>query len=267
VDPVGSRAPGHVAVADPFRLEGKIVVITGGSRGIGLAIACEMARAGAAGVVIAARNAEALEAARQRIEENGAPAIGFAADVREESSAEAIVERALAEFGRIDTLVNNAGGGSFRGPLRDIRPDGWRRMVDLNLNAAFIVSRAVLGTWKAHATGRSIVNIGSTSSLRGWADLSYYSAAKHGLVGLTRSLAKEVAGEGIRVNLVCPHLVETELTQLHSSGETYRQTVAEIPLGRWAESDEIARVVRFVASDAASYMTGAVIAVDGGWSA
>ena len=252
---------------DPFRLEGKVAVITGGSRGIGLSIACEMARAGAAGVVVAARNADTLEAARQQVESHGAPALAVTADVRDEAAVDALVARALAEFGRIDTLVNNAGGGSFRGPLRDIRPDGWRRMVDLNLNAAFLVSRAVLGTWKEPAPGRSIVNIGSTSSLRGWPELSYYSAAKHGLVGLTKTLAKEVAAEGIRVNLVCPHLVETELTQMHASGDTYRETLAEIPLGRWAESDEIARVVRFVASDAASYMTGAVIAVDGGWSA
>jgi NAD(P)-dependent dehydrogenase (short-subunit alcohol dehydrogenase family) len=252
-------------VSDPFRLDGKVALITGGSRGIGLAIAEEMARAGAAGVVLAARNAEVLDSARESVEAAGARCVGVPADVTVEQDVGALVARAVQEFGRIDVLVNNAGGSSYKAPLQKLRPDGWRKTIELNLVSAYLVSRAVLDSWTEPAAGRSIVNMGSTSSLRGWAGLSHYNAAKHGLVGLTQTLAREVAATGIRVNLVCPHLVETPLTAVYQSGEVYEETVAEIPMRRWGSLEEVARVVRFVASDAASYVTGAVIPVDGGW--
>ena len=252
-------------MSDPFRLDGKVALITGGSRGIGLAIAEEMARAGARGVVLAARNAEALGSARESVEAAGARCLGVPADVTSEADVEALVGRAVEEFGGLDVLVNNAGGSSYKAPLQKLRADGWRRTIELNLVSAYLVSRAVLNTWAEPAPGRSIVNMGSTSSLRGWAGLSHYSAAKHGLVGLTQTLAREVAASGIRVNLVCPHLVETPLTAVYQSGEAYQETVAEIPMRRWGTLEEVARVVRFVASDAASYVTGAVIRVDGGW--
>jgi NAD(P)-dependent dehydrogenase (short-subunit alcohol dehydrogenase family) len=252
-------------VSDPFRLDGKVALITGGSRGIGLAVAEEMARAGARGVVLAARNAEALESARESVAGCGARCIGVPADVTIEADVDALVSRAVDEFGQVDVLVNNAGGSSYKAVLQKLRPDGWRRTLELNLVSAYLVSRAILNTWTEVAPGRSIVNMGSTSSLRGWVGLSHYNAAKHGLVGLTQTLAREVAADGIRVNLVCPHLVETPLTELYQTGEAFEQSLAEIPMRRWGTPDEVARVVRFVASDAASYITGAVIPVDGGW--
>jgi NAD(P)-dependent dehydrogenase (short-subunit alcohol dehydrogenase family) len=268
VDPArGRHGRNEQPVTDPFRLDGKVALITGGSRGIGLGIAEEMARAGARGIVLAARKAEALEAARASVEDAGARCLAVPADVTSEADVEALVGQAVGEFGGIDLLVNNAGGSSYKARLEGLRADGWRRTIELNLVSAYLVSRAVLGTWAEPAVGRSIVNMGSTSSLRGWAQLSHYSAAKHGLVGLTRTLAREVAPAGIRVNLVCPHLVETPLTAAYQSGDAYEETVAEIPMGRWGTVEEVARVVRFVASDAASYMTGAVIPVDGGWDA
>lgn len=253
-------------MSDPFRLEGKAVLVTGASRGIGLAIANEMARAGARAIVLAARSPEALEAARKEVEEHGAPCLAVAADVTIEEEVDALVARAVAEMGSIEVLVNNAGGASFKAPLAEMRPAGWRKMIELNLVSTYLVSRAVLNSWTEHRPGRSIVNIGSTSSLRGWEGLSYYSAAKHGLIGLTRTLAREAAADGVRVNLVCPHLVETPLTAGYRSGFEYEQLVSDIPLKRWGELDEVAHVVRFIASDAASYITGAVIPVDGGWS-
>lgn len=254
-------------MSDPFRLDQKVCLVTGASRGIGLAIAVEMARAGAACVVLAARHAEALEAARHQVEAAGARCLAVVADVTAEESVRGLVDGAVAEFGGVHVVVNNAGGAPFKASLRDMRTAGWRKMIDLNLVGAYLVAHAALAAWRKPGRGRSIVNVGSTSSLRGWPQLSCYSAAKHGLVGLTRSLAREVAQEGIRVNLVCPHLVETPLTETYRSGEVYEETLREIPMRRWGELSEVARVVRFLASDAASYITGAVLAVDGGWSA
>src|SRR5437764_198300 len=253
-------------MSDPFRLDRKVALITGSSRGIGLAVAEEMARAGARGLVLVARNAEALEEARATIEGVGAECLAVAADVTSEEDVERMVAAARDRFGEVDILVNNAGGASFRGQLKDMRPAGWRKMIELNLVSAYLVSRAMLNAWQERRAGRVIVNMGSTSSLRSWPELSYYSAAKHGLVGLTQTLAREVAPDGIRVNLVCPHLVETPLTADFRNGPRYEQLVADIPMKRWGELEEVSRVVRFIASDAASYMTGAVVPVDGGWS-
>ena len=144
---------------------------------------------------------------------------------------------------------------------------GWQKMIELNLLSAYLVSREVISGWDSDVLARrAIVNIGSTSSLKAFPGLSYYSAAKHGLVGLTKTLAREVAALGIRVNLVCPHLVETQLTEGYRSSPRYDHRIADIPLQRWGEAEEVARAVRFLASDAASYITGAVIPVDGGWS-
>ena len=252
---------------DLFRLDGKVVLVTGGSRGIGLAIAEEVARAGAAGIVLAARDPDALTAACRRVEKHGTHCVGVTADVTQESAVQALVARAGAEVGRLDVLVNNAGGAAFTSPLREMRPDGWQKMIELNLLSAYLVSREVISGWDNEVPAqRAIVNIGSTSSLKAFPGLSYYSAAKHGLVGLTKTLAREVAPLGIRVNLVCPHLVETQLTEGYRASPGYDHRIADIPLQRWGEADEVARAVRFLASDAASYITGAVIPVDGGWS-
>lgn len=252
--------------SDPFRLDGRVVVVTGGSKGIGLAIGLEAARAGARGVVIAARGAEALSQARIGVEAAGAPCLTVTADVTSEADVDALVRRSLDAFGEIDVLINNAGGAAFVAPMKEIRPSGWRKMIDFNLSSVYLVSRAVILSWDESKPGRSIVNMGSTCSLKAWPELSYYSAAKHGLIGMTKTMARELASEGVRVNLVCPHLIETPLTEGFRRGEEYERLVAEIPLGRWGAVDEVARVVRFLASDAASYITGAVLAVDGGWS-
>ena len=255
-----SRSP------DPFRLEGKVVFVTGGSRGIGLAIAEETARAGAEAISVAARGEEELAAACRRIKSHQVPCLGVIGDVTRPADVQALVDQTNRRFGRIDVLINNAGGATFKSSLYEMRPEGWQKMLELNLFSAFLVSKAVLGQWDGTHGRRAIVNIGSTSSVKAFPELSYYSAAKHGLVGLTKTLAREVADMGVRVNLVCPHLVETQLTEGYRSGPDYEKLVADIPVKRWGEAEEIARAVRFVASDAASYITGATLMVDGGWS-
>lgn len=252
---------------DPFRLDGKVLLVTGGSKGIGLAIAAEAARAGARGVVIAARNPAELRRAQTQVEEAGARCLAVAADCTNEEDIAGLVGRAIHEFQGVDVLVNNIGGARFVAPIRETRVSGWRKALELNLTSAFLMIHAVLGTWSEPKPGRSIVNVGSTSALRAWPDLSAYSTAKLGLIGLTRNASRELAPEGIRVNLVCPHLIETPLTEGYRRGPEYDELVAEIPLGRWGNVDEVARVVRFVASDAASFITGATLTVDGGWSA
>lgn len=252
---------------DPFRLDGKVLLVTGGSKGIGLAIATEAARAGARGVVIAARDHETLKRAQTDIEGQGAKCLAVVGDCTDEESIAAVVGRAVDEFQGVDVLVNNIGGARFVAPIRETRVSGWRRALELNLTSAFLMIHAVLETWTEPKHGRSIVNVGSTSALRAWPDLSAYSTAKLGLIGLTRNASRELAPEGIRVNLVCPHLIETPLTDDYRRGPEYDELVAEIPLGRWGQAEEVARVVRFVASDAASFITGATLTVDGGWSA
>lgn len=249
-----------------FRLEGKVVLVTGASRGIGQAVAREAAEAGAEGIVLAARRPEALKAVREGIEPIGCAVECVVADVTEEESADAMVERAVDRFGRIDVLVNNVGGAPFKVPLADIRAEGWRKTVELNLTSVFLVSRAVMRTWRdaPGGVGRSIVTVGSSASFHGRAQLSPYVSSKHALVGLTRTLAHELAPSGARANLVAPHLVETDLTVAQQQRDFREQSIAQIPMGRWAEPKEVARVVRFLASDAASYVTGTFVLVDGG---
>ncbi|WP_051215093.1 SDR family NAD(P)-dependent oxidoreductase [Granulicoccus phenolivorans] len=263
------KSPQPVAhESDPFRLDGKVALITGASRGIGRSIALEFARAGCAGLVLSARGEDLLNEAVTEAQQHTPEAVGITGDMTDENSVATMVEAALRRFGRIDLLVNNVGGASFRSPLKDIRPSGWERMIRLNLTSTFLVSRTVLSAEGASQAPESILNIGSTSALGSFEGLSYYTASKHGLVGLTRTLARELAPTGTRVNLLCPHLVETDLSASYRKGmDEGVSLVDDIPLGRWGELEEIARVARFLSSPAASYMTGAVVPVDGGWTA
>jgi NAD(P)-dependent dehydrogenase (short-subunit alcohol dehydrogenase family) len=267
--PAGVR-PARVSASDqPFRLDGKVVLITGASRGIGQAIALEAAEAGAEGIVLAARRPKALATVGDEISARGCPAEVAVVDVTHEESVDAMVDRALNRFGRIDVLVNNVGGASFKLPLADIRTEGWRKTVELNLTSVFLTSRAVMRAWQSNAEhdGRSIVIVGSSASFHGRPGLSAYVSSKHALVGLTKTLARELAPAGARANLVAPHLVETELTKAQQQPEFRERSLDQIPLGRWAEAKEVARVVRFLASDAASYVTGTCVLVDGGHEA
>jgi 3-oxoacyl-[acyl-carrier protein] reductase len=265
--PARVRPAGLNAADQPFRLDGKVVLITGASRGIGQAIALEAAEAGAEGIVLAARRPDALATVGEEIAGRGCPTECAAVDVTLEESVDAMVDQALDRFGRIDVLVNNVGGASFKRPLTDIRADGWHKTIELNLTSVFLTSKAVMRAWQLdpeHA-GRSIVTVGSSASFHGRPGLSAYVSSKHALVGLTKTLARELAPSRARANLVAPHLVETELTTAQQQPEFRERSLEQIPLGRWAQAQEVARVVRFLASDAASYVTGTYVLVDGGY--
>jgi 3-oxoacyl-[acyl-carrier protein] reductase len=265
--PARARAVGVNASDRPFRLDGKVVLITGASRGIGQAIALEAAEAGAEAIVLAARGPDSLVPVAAQVAAHGCAAECAVADVTDEESVAAMVSLAIDTFGRIDVLVNNVGGASFKLPLADVRAEGWRKTVDLNLTSVFLSSKAVIRTWQGDPdrTGRSIVTVGSSASFHGRAGLAPYVSSKHALVGLTKTLARELAPWGVRANMVAPHLVETELTKAQQQPQFREQSLQQIPLARWADTQEVARVVRFLASEAASYVTGTCVLVDGGY--
>jgi 3-oxoacyl-[acyl-carrier protein] reductase len=240
-------------------LEGKVALVTGASRGIGRAIAQSLAAAGATTVVNYARSAEAAAAVVDAIEAAGGRAWAHGADVAEEEQVEAMVKAVLEREGRLDVLVNNA-GITRDGLLMRMKTADWRSVIDLNLTGVFLCTRAVSRAMLKARSGR-IVNITSVVGLMGNPGQANYSAAKAGVIGLTRSTAAEFASRGITVNAVAPGFIATEMTRDLDT----EKILAAIPLGRLGEPADVAGVVRFLAADpAAAYVTGQVIAVDGG---
>jgi 3-oxoacyl-[acyl-carrier protein] reductase len=240
-------------------LEGKVALVTGASRGIGRAIAQSLAAAGATTVVNYARSAEAAAAVVDAIQAAGGRAWAHGADVAEEEQVEAMVKAVLEREGRLDVLVNNA-GITRDGLLMRMKTADWRSVIDLNLTGVFLCTRAVSRAMLKARSGR-IVNITSVVGLMGNPGQANYSAAKAGVIGLTRSTAAEFASRGITVNAVAPGFIATEMTRDLDT----EKILAAIPLGRLGEPADVAGVVRFLAADpAAAYVTGQVIAVDGG---
>jgi len=245
-------------------LQGRVALVTGGSRGIGAAVAEALASAGAA-LAICARNGEAAAATAAAIAGRGGQAFGIAADVSRAADAERIVAACVERFGRLDILVNNA-GITRDGLVLRMKDEDWSDVLAVNLNGAFYCARAALrAILKQKQSGR-IINVGSVVGSMGNPGQANYVASKAGLIGLTKALAKEVASRGVTVNAVAPGFIETDMTAglADAVKDTYR---AQIPLGRFGTAPEVAAVVAFLASDAAAYITGQVIHVNGGmWS-
>lgn len=241
--------------------ESKVAIITGSARGIGRAIAETLARRGC-DVVIADINLELAEATAKEIAAaTGRKTLAVQVNVSDFASANALVERSLAEFGKVDILVNNAGLTRDKLIMRMEETD-WDIVLDVNLKGAFNCSKAVVRPMMKQRYGR-IVNISSVSGQAGQTGQANYSASKAGLIGLTKALARELASRQITVNAVAPGFVLTALTQ-DLSAELKEAILKATPLGRMGTPEEIAYAVAFLASDEASYITGQVLAVDGG---
>jgi 3-oxoacyl-[acyl-carrier protein] reductase len=243
------------------RLEGKIVLVTGASRGIGRVIAETLAAAGAT-VVVGARDATRLDDVVRAVAAAGGRAEAVALDVADKASVEAAMGGLLGRHGRLDVLVNNAGITRDNLFLR-MKAEEWGEVLATNLTGAFFCTQLALKPMLRQRSGR-IVNVTSVVGLTGNAGQANYAASKAGLVGLTKSVAREVASRGITVNAVAPGFIETDMTAAMTE-KAKEAVLSAIPLGRVGEARDVAAAVAFLASDEAGYITGQVLAVDGGF--
>jgi NAD(P)-dependent dehydrogenase (short-subunit alcohol dehydrogenase family) len=251
---------------DLFSLEGKTALVTGASRGIGEAIALAFAAQGA-DVALAARSVDDLERVAKEIEAMGRRAVVIPCDVSEASQCDTAVERTVNELDRLDILVNNAGGTRFMAPLTETRRDGWSKAIALNLDSVFYFCQTAGKIMTAQGTG-SVINVSSVAGVGAAPGLSYYAAAKHGVIGITKTCAVEWAMSGVRCNALAPGWVKTDLNKLYwSNPETERAFVQMVPMQRWGNVDEITGAAIFLASDASSYVTGQTLLIDGGVTA
>jgi 2-dehydro-3-deoxy-D-gluconate 5-dehydrogenase len=247
-----------------FRLDGKVAVVTGASRGMGQAMAVALAGAGASVVGVAAGDLSATGAA---VEAAGAKFLPVAADLSQREVLATVIARARAWQGRIDVLVNNA-GIVRRAAALDVTAEDWDAVIGLQLNAVFLLSQAAARCFLEQGQGGKIVNVASMLSFQGGIRVPAYTAAKSAVMGLTKALANEWAPHGINVNAIAPGYVATDLTRLLRQDEARNAEItARIPAGRWGRPEDMAGAVVFLASPASDYVHGHTLAVDGGWLA
>ena len=249
----------------PDARETPVAVVTGAARGIGRRVALTLAERG---YRVAANDLSEPGGTLGEIRALGAPALSIPGDVSDEGTVRGMLEAVTGEFGRVDALVNNA-GVSFIAPAEETTLSDWRRVLEVNLTGPFLTCR-IFGVEMLGRGGGSIVNVSSVAGLLGVGDRAAYNASKHGLIGLTRTLAAEWGGRGVRVNAVCPGWVKTEMDEEDQGAGGYadEDIHGRVPMGRFATPEDIARAVAFLADDEQSgFVNGHTLSVDGGWFA
>jgi len=244
-----------------FKLEDRVALVTGGSRGIGKAVSILLAGLGACVVVNYSSSGEAAEGVVEEINARGGKAIALGGDVSKAAEAAVLVENTMNNYGRLDILVNNAGITRDNLIMR-MKDEEWQRVIDINLTGAFNCTKAAVRPMMRQRSGR-IINISSVVGIRGNAGQANYSASKAGIIGLTKAVAKEVGSRNITVNAVAPGYIQTDMTEVLSDG-VKDEMVKRIVLGRPGKPEDVAWLVVFLASDLSSYITGQIIGVDGG---
>lgn len=251
-------------ILDQFRLDGKVALVTGGSRGLGFGMAVGLAEAGAD--IISIQHSSPNEALAKRITSLGRRFLPLTLDIGSETAAQQALEAAISRFGHIDILVNNA-GIQRRAPAAEFPIEDWDSVININLRTAFLFCQ-VFGRQMLQQGSGKIINIASLLSVQGGVTVPAYTASKHAIAGLTKALCNEWAGQGVNVNAIAPGYMDTDLNvALRANPERDRQISERIPAGRWGKPEDMAGAVVFLASPASDYLHGHLLVVDGGWLA